>query len=118
MRIIVNGVEKSKTAVIKKQNNPKYEEPTEVVVLDKDSYFVRAEVRDSANEDKLLGVFASYLKDMSRLQENNESWWDLMNGEEKAGQLRLSAEWKPVAMSAISDYAGGHGFEGLYILTI
>jgi Ca2+-dependent lipid-binding protein len=112
----VNGVEKAKTSVIKKQTNPKYEEPTEVVVLDKERYFLRAEVRDAANADQLLGVFTSYLKDMARLQESNESWWDLLNGEEKSGELRLSAEWKPVAMSGVSDYAGGHGFEGEYFL--
>jgi hypothetical protein len=46
------------------------------------------------------------------MQEKNESWWDASIGDEKKGQVRLSAEWKPVHMSALSDYVTGHGFEG------
>lgn len=111
VRIIVNGIEKFKTSVMKKKTDPKFEEPYEIVVLDKTVFFIRAEVRDSASEDKLVGAFTSYLSDMVRQQEKNDSWWDLVNDTEQAGQLRLSAEWKPMVMSGISDFVSRNGFD-------
>jgi Ca2+-dependent lipid-binding protein len=96
---------------MKQKSNPKYEDPYEIVVLDKTTFFVRVEVRDSANEDKLLGTFTSYLSDIVRLQEKNDSWWDLVRDDGQTGQLRLSAEWKPMVMSGLSDFVGGHGFD-------
>lgn len=97
---------------MKRKTNPKYEEHLEIIVLDKTNFFIRTEIRD-ADEDDLLGAFSSYLTDMLRLQEKNESWWDVALGDDKTGQVRLSAEWKPVLMSSLSDYVAGHGFEGL-----
>lgn len=111
VRIIVNGLEKYKSPIIKNKKNPKFESPYEIVVLDKTTFFIRAEVRDSRADDKLLGVFTSYLSDVVRLQEKNDSWWDLVTGDECMGQLRLSAEWKPMLMSGLSDYVSGHGFD-------
>ncbi|KAI9485598.1 MAG: C2 domain-containing protein [Benjaminiella poitrasii] len=111
VRIIVNGVEKKKTTTMKKKLNPKFEEPYEIVVLDKTAFFLRAEVRDSADGDKLLGVFTSYLVDIARQQETNNNWWDLTNDDQKVGQLRLSVQWKPMVMTGLSDYISGHGFD-------
>ncbi|KAI8987617.1 C2 domain-containing protein [Mycotypha africana] len=111
VRIIVNGVEKKKTAVMKNKRDPKYEEPYEIVVLDKTSFFIRAEIIDHANNDKLLGTFTSYLSDMMQLQTTNSSWWKLMHEDKQVGELRLSAEWKPVMMTGLSDIANIHGFD-------
>lgn len=115
VRLIVNGTEKKRSAIVKRKANPKFEETYEIIVLDKTTFYLRAEVRDDSEDDKLLGVFSTYLPDMLRLQEKDEGWWDLSVGDEqKRGQLRLSALWKPVLMSSLSDYVDGHGFEGNY----
>lgn len=114
VRIIVNGIEKFKSSVMKKKTDPKFEEPYEIVVLDKTTFFIRAEVRDSAAEDKLVGAFTSYLSDIVRQQQKNDSWWDLVNESEQTGQLRLSAEWKPMVMSGISDFVNRNGFDSKY----
>ncbi|CEP18998.1 hypothetical protein [Parasitella parasitica] len=111
VRIIVNGTEKYKSTVMKKKTDPKFEEPYEIVVLDKTTFFIRAEVRDSAAEDKLVGAFTSYLPDMVRQQGKNDSWWDLVSEGEQTGQLRLSAEWKPLIMSSTSDFVSRNGFD-------
>ncbi|KAG2236778.1 hypothetical protein INT48_006962 [Thamnidium elegans] len=111
VRIIVNGVERYKTSVAKNKFDPKFEQPYEIVVLDKTTFYIRAEVRDSRDEDKLIGVFTSYLPDMVRKQEANDSWWDLVDGDECLGQLRLSAEWKPMIMSGLSTAMNGRGFD-------
>lgn len=111
VRIIVNGIEKHKTSIAKNKIDPKFEDPYEIVVLDKTTFFIRAEVHDSQNEDKLIGVFTSYLSDIVRQQEKNDSWWDLIDGDECLGQLRLSAEWKPMIMSGFSNFVSEHGFD-------
>ncbi|KAI7885425.1 C2 domain-containing protein [Mucor mucedo] len=111
VRIIVNGIEKHKTHVAKNKKEPKFEDPYEIVVLDKTTFFVRAEVRDSQNDDALIGAFTSYLSDIVRLQEKNDSWWDLVDGDTCLGQIRLSAEWKPIMMSNLTNFVSGHGFD-------
>ncbi|KAI8090290.1 C2 domain-containing protein [Gilbertella persicaria] len=110
VRIIINGAEKKKSSVMKRKNNPKYEEPYEVVVLDKTSFYVRVEIRNNADNDTLLGVFASYLPDMIRQQEKNDSWWPLTNNDTQNGEIRLSAEWKPMILSGLSDFVSAQGF--------
>jgi Ca2+-dependent lipid-binding protein len=111
VRIIVNGSEKHRSSIVKNKKNPKFEDPYEIVALDKTTFFIRAEVRDSNADDKLLGVFTSYLAEVVRLQEKNDSWWDIVDGDKSMGQIRLSAEWKPMLMSGLSDYVSGHGFD-------
>ncbi|KAI8364384.1 C2 domain-containing protein [Blakeslea trispora] len=111
VRLIVNGKEKKKTAVVKKSNEPKYEEPYEIVVLDKTTFYLRVEVRNSADNDQILGVFTCRLVDMMRQQEQNNGWWPLTNGDIQNGQIRLSTDWKPMIMSPISDSVGTHGFD-------
>ncbi|KAI7902614.1 C2 domain-containing protein [Cokeromyces recurvatus] len=111
IRIIVNGIEKKKTVTMKKKSNPKFEDYYEMVVLDKTSLFLRVEARDSADDDHLLGVFTSYLTDIIRQQEHNNSWWNLTNDDKQVGQLRLSAQWKPMIMNGLSEYVSGHGYD-------
>lgn len=111
VRLIVNGAEKHKTYTIKNKTSPKFEDAYEIVVLDKTAFFLRAEVHDTKNEDQAIGAFTSYLADIVRQQEKNDGWWDLVQGDEAVGQIRLSAEWKPIVMSGLSDYVSGHGFD-------
>ncbi|KAI8367199.1 C2 domain-containing protein [Choanephora cucurbitarum] len=111
VRLIVNGKEKKKTSVVKKSNDPKYEESYEIVALDKTTLYLRVEVRNSADNDQLLGVFTSHLLDVIRQQERNNGWWTLTNNDTQNGQIRLSADWKPMMMSPISDFVGAHGFD-------
>jgi Ca2+-dependent lipid-binding protein len=111
--VIVNGVDKKKTKVVNESADPKYDESCETVVLDKSDTFVRIEVKDGGKNanDKLLGTFTSYLNDISRLQSENEGWWNIMNGDEKFGQIRFNAEWKPMTMAGLDNIVSAHGFD-------
>ena len=111
VRLIVNGKEKKKTSVVKRSNDPKYEEAYGIVALDKTTLYLRVEVRNSADNDQLLGVFTSRLLDVIHQQERNNGWWPLTNNDTQNGQIRLSADWKPMMMSPISDFVGANGFD-------
>ncbi|KAI8875371.1 hypothetical protein K501DRAFT_202772 [Backusella circina FSU 941] len=113
IRVIVNGVEKKKTKVVNESAEPKYDESCETVILDKSDTFVRIEVKDGGKNanDKLLGTFTSYLNDISKLQSENEGWWDIMNGDEKYGQIRFNAEWKPMVMAGMNSLVNANGFD-------
>lgn len=107
VRLIMNGSEKKRTNTVKKNSNPKYEMPCEVVILDKTSVFVRVEVKD---DETLLGCVTCQWMDMMR-QTDDDGWWDLLQDGSSVGQIRLGVEWKPMMMNGISDAIGSHGFD-------
>ncbi|KAF7721951.1 hypothetical protein EC973_003912 [Apophysomyces ossiformis] len=111
-RVIINGAEKIKTPVFKYNANPKFERPGEVVVLDKTEVFVRVEIKDSVSfaEDRVIGVWTSYLVDMMEAQQKNEYWWDLQADQKSGARIRLSVQWKPVVMTGLTQGMGGHGY--------
>ncbi|KAI8374245.1 uncharacterized protein BYT42DRAFT_575688 [Radiomyces spectabilis] len=112
VHVIVNGTEKFKTATVKRTSAPHYETPGEMVVLDKTEVYIRIELQEcSGKEEVVLGVWTSYLLDMMKQQEENENWFPLNLDNHEIGQLRLSAQWKPVVMTGLADYVGSHGFD-------
>ncbi|KAL0077106.1 C2 domain-containing protein [Phycomyces blakesleeanus] len=111
VRLIISGTEKLKTPVVKRNNNPSYEVSQEMVILDKSEVFIRVEVKNSANNKDVLGVCTSYLNDLMRTQEENDYRLTLTRDGKDVGTIRMSAQWKPVIMSGISEGLGGHGFD-------
>ncbi|KAI8391474.1 C2 domain-containing protein [Radiomyces spectabilis] len=112
--VMINGAEKMTTPVFKRNPNPKFERPVEVVVLDKTEIYLRVLIKDSVafGEDTLLGVWRGYLMDMLQQQAKNDGWWDLYLRERKTGgRIRVSMQWKPVVMKELA--LGVTGF-GLY----
>ncbi|CEG70147.1 hypothetical protein RMATCC62417_06095 [Rhizopus microsporus] len=107
VRVIMNGNEKKRTHVVKRSNSPRYDVPCEVVILDKTNVFVRIEVMDG---DQVLGSIGGQFVDMIRLQQSNDGWWDITNEEQTVGQIHLSAEWKPMVTTGLSDILDGHEF--------
>ncbi|KAI9011886.1 C2 domain-containing protein [Phycomyces nitens] len=111
VRVIISGTEKLKTPVVKRNNNPSYEVSQEMVILDKSEVYIRVEVKNSSKGKELLGVCTSYLNDLMRTQEENGYRLNLTRDGKNVGTVRMSAQWKPVIMSGISEGLGGHGFE-------
>ncbi|CAO3663290.1 unnamed protein product [Rhizopus stolonifer] len=105
VRVIINGTEKKQTHTIKRNANPKFQVPFEMVILDKTSVFCRVEVRE---EEELLGAWTCQLTDILQTE---EEWWDLVHEGSPSGQIRLNAEWKPMLMAGFSDAIGTHGFD-------
>ncbi|KAG0166021.1 hypothetical protein DFQ30_007676 [Apophysomyces sp. BC1015] len=113
VRVIVNGTEKMKTPVAKRNSEPKYELADEVMALDRSEVYLRVEVKDDSKpaEENIVGVWTSYLNDMLRQQETQDFWWNLTLNDEDVGQIRLSAQWKPVVMTGFAEGLGSHGYE-------
>lgn len=116
VRVLVNGAERIQTPVFRRNPNPKFERPGEVVVLDQTAVHIRVEVKDSISfaEDTTLGVWKSSLVDMMHMLPTNDGWWDLThdNDTKAPGRIRLGVQWKPVLMTNLSQSLGGHGFFG------
>lgn len=115
VRVIMNGNEKKRTHVVKRSNSPRYDVPCEVVILDKTNVFVRIEVMDG---DQVLGSIGGQFVDMIRLQQSNDGWWDITNEEQTVGQIHLSAEWKPMVTTGLSDILDGHEFNSKRLLLL
>lgn len=118
VRVLINGTERITTPVFKRNPNPKFERPGEVVVLDQTAVYIRVEVRDSISfaEDPVIGLWRSYLSDMMQEMEENDGWWNLImeDGTKLLGRIRLSMQWKPVVMTGLSEAMGGHGLYSEY----
>ncbi|KAI8337582.1 C2 domain-containing protein [Chlamydoabsidia padenii] len=101
--IKINGVEKVKTPVFKRNANPKFERSGEVVVLDRTQVYVHVDIKDSVDfaENSVLGSWTSYLVPLMEQQSGNDYWWDLTLGGDKSGRIRFSVQWKPVVMSGL-----------------
>lgn len=101
--IKINGVEKVKTPVFKRNANPKFERSGEVVVLDRTEVYIRIDIKDSADfaEDSVLGSWTSYLVPLMEQQNSNDYWWDLTLGDKTSGRIRFSVQWKPIVMSGL-----------------
>ncbi|KAI7864116.1 hypothetical protein BDF14DRAFT_1837529 [Spinellus fusiger] len=110
VRVFINGTEKLKTRTVKRTDHPVYEEPTEMVIIDKTEVYLRAEVRN-ATDDSLLGVSTVYLNDWMRTQQNNDYRLTLTLDKKETGTLRMSAQWKPILMAGLSEGLGSHGFD-------
>ncbi|KAI7856792.1 hypothetical protein BDC45DRAFT_502332 [Circinella umbellata] len=114
VRVIINGEERIKTSSAwHRTTHPAYEISGETAILDKSEVFVRVEVKDrsTVHKDVLLGAWSAHLDEMLKFQEENEGWWPLTMNDEPVGNVRLSAQWKPVIMPGLRDGLGGHGYD-------
>lgn len=117
VRVIINGEEKLRTShAWHNTTDPVYEAAGEAVVMDKNEAFVRVEVKGwrKVHEDELLGVWTCRLADMLAKQEENGGWWIVSLNDAATGNIRLSAQWKPVVMAGLTTESmiSGHGYDG------
>ncbi|KAL7422727.1 Tricalbin-2 [Cryptotrichosporon argae] len=88
-----------KTPVMKHANQPIWESHTEFLVPEKHSTVVSLEVIDQKDfaVDPVLGRLSIKLTDLLEAKERNQDWLPLTGS--RAGKIRVTAEWKPVAMT-------------------
>lgn len=112
VRVMVNGKQILRTSVAWHKTNPHYESSGETVVLDKSEVFVRVEVKDwrKVHDDTLLGVWTAPLSEILEQQEMNEGWWTMTMDDKPIGNLRFSAQWKPVIMRGLTQESG-HSYD-------
>jgi len=88
------------TNLIKHNNSPVWEAPYEFLCTDKDNAVITVKIVDDRDflKDPVVGYMSIKLVDlMEAKQLDNKDWFPLSGC--KQGKLRLSAEWKPLAMA-------------------
>ncbi|KAK4689249.1 hypothetical protein P7C73_g857, partial [Tremellales sp. Uapishka_1] len=87
------------TAIMKHANQPVWESSCEFLVPEKHSSSVTIQVIDSKDyaSDPALGSVTVKLMDLLEAKERKQDWFPLSGS--RAGKIRLSTEWKPVAMT-------------------
>lgn len=93
------------TQILKRANNPIWESHCEFLVPDKHSSVISLQIIDSKDfaHDPTLGRLTVKLIDLLEARERQQDWLPLQGS--RAGKVRLTAEWKPVAMTGAMDGA-------------
>ncbi|OCF41255.1 transmembrane protein [Kwoniella heveanensis CBS 569] len=88
-----------KTKVLKHANQPIWEESCEFLVPEKKNSVVTIQITDSKDlaVDSNLGSVTVRLTDLLEARARQQDWFPLKGS--RAGKIRLTAEWKPVAMT-------------------
>lgn len=87
------------TPVLKRANQPIWESSTEFLVPDRLKSTITIKVTDNKDfaSDPSLGTVTVKLADLLEAQERQQDWFPLRGS--RAGKIRLSTKWKPVAMA-------------------
>ena len=94
------------TPVLKNTNTPIWESHCEFLVPERHQSVITLQVMDDKRlgTDPTLGKLSVKLNDLLEARERQQDWYPLQNC--RAGRVRLSTEWKPVAMAGSMDGAG------------
>lgn len=109
-RIYLGGSRKPvhTTQTLKRSNAPIWESHCEFLVPDKYSSIISLQIIDSKNfaQDPTLGKLSVKLVDLLEARARGQDWLPLQGS--RAGKVRLTAEWKPVAMTGSMDGAAAY----------
>ncbi|WVQ70782.1 hypothetical protein IAR50_000304 [Cryptococcus sp. DSM 104548] len=88
-----------RTKTLKHVNQPIWEEATEFLVPEKHNSVFTVDITDSRDfaTDPSLGKVTIRLADLLEAKEKGQDWFPLSGS--RSGKIRMSAEWKPVAMT-------------------
>ncbi|KIR30263.1 transmembrane protein [Cryptococcus deuterogattii LA55] len=88
-----------RTKVLKHANQPIWEEACEFLVPEKHKSVVTVAITDSRDfaTDPSLGVVTIRLADLLEAKDRHQDWFPLKGS--RQGKVRMTAEWKPVAMT-------------------
>jgi len=91
--------ETHRTAVMKHANQPIWESSCEFLVPEKHNSTITIQIIDAKDfaQDPSLGNVTIKLADLLEAKERQQDWFPLKGS--RAGKIRLTTEWKPVAMT-------------------
>lgn len=105
-QMIMNGKKLFQSPIKKRTNNPVFEESHEILVTDRKSCKLGVIIKDDRDfaDDPVLGKYQISLNDLLTANEKGTDWFNLSGA--KTGRVKLTADWKPVALK------GGAGTGG------
>jgi len=99
-KVYLNGAKRSAftSRITKHTNNPVWESPYEFLCSDRDREIVTIKVIDDRDflKDPVVGYMSIRLNDLLEAKAQGIDWFNLSSC--KTGKIRVSAEWKPVAI--------------------
>jgi Ca2+-dependent lipid-binding protein len=96
------------TPILKRANAPIWESHCEFLVPEKHRSVISLQIIDSKElaQDPTLGRLTVKLDDLLEAKERQQDWLPLQGS--RAGKVRMTAEWKPVAMAGSMDGAAAY----------
>lgn len=105
--LLLNGKEVHQTKKLKRTNNPVFQDASkEFLVTDRKTARLGLVIKDDRDfaADPTIGSYQIKLNDMMKMMEKGHDWFHLHNA--KSGRVKLTLDWKPVALGGISGSAG------------
>lgn len=87
---------------------PVWESATEFLVSDKESSVITLKIIDDRDllKDPVIGYLSVRLEDLLKAKEKQRDWFPLSGA--RSGKVRMTAEWKPLAMAGSVQGAGAY----------
>ncbi|KAI0116933.1 tricalbin [Daldinia grandis] len=107
--LLLNGKEVHHTKTLKRTNNPVWDNGSkEILITDRKNAKLGLALKDDREiaGDQLIGTYQIKLDDMLEMMEKGHDWYNLSGV--KSGRAKLTAQWKPVALSGVLAGTGGY----------
>lgn len=104
---VINSRKIKETKIVKRSNDPIWEEHVEILVRDRENCKLGLILKDSRDlqEDPTIGYYQLKLNDMLDATAKGQDWFPLSGV--KTGKVQIRAQWKPVALKG--DLGSGDG---------
>ncbi|KAL7628736.1 Tricalbin-2 [Parahypoxylon ruwenzoriense] len=107
--LLLNSKEVHQTKKLKRTNNPIWDNGSkEILITDRKNAKLGLAIKDDREiaGDQLIGTYQIKLDDMLEMMEKGHDWYNLSGV--KTGRVKLTAQWKPVALSGVLAGTGGY----------
>ncbi|KAI1261765.1 C2 domain-containing protein [Xylariaceae sp. FL1019] len=107
--LLLNSKEIHQTKKLKRTNNPIWDNGSkEILITDRKNTKLGLAIKDDRDlaGDQLIGTYQIKLDDMLEMMEKGQEWYNLAGA--KTGRAKITAQWKPVALSGILASSGGY----------
>ncbi|KAI1409693.1 tricalbin [Hypoxylon sp. FL1857] len=107
--LLLNGKEVHQTKKLKRTNNPIWDDGSkEILITDRKNAKLGLAIKDDRDiaGDQLIGTYQIKLEDMLEMMEKGHEWYNLSGV--RTGRAKLTAQWKPVALSGVLAGTGGY----------
>lgn len=108
--LLLNGREVHETPVMKKTNNPVWNNSFEFLVAMRSDCRIGLRIKDTAEKDKVIGTWQMMINDLKDSNENGNSTFDLSkpSGDGKVGQVSINVRWRPLNITGGLRGKGGY----------
>ncbi|KAI1338633.1 C2 domain-containing protein [Xylariaceae sp. FL0016] len=107
--LLLNGKEVHQTKKLKRTNNPIWDNGSkEILITDRKNAKLGLAIKDDRElaGDQMVGTYQIKLDDMLEMMEKGHDWYNLAGV--RTGRAKLTAQWKPVALSGVLASSGGY----------